>query len=243
MSTDTPLPTGLLLDLDDTILSYDAVGNAAWLHACELYCHRTGLDAVTLDLALRKYRDAYWADPERNRLGRLRLDETRLQIIQTTLQDMNIDDATLAADLTTTFVAVRDASIDFLSGARETLEELVARRIPLALVTNGQSDMQREKIARFELERYFKVFCVEGELGFGKPDPRAFETALAGLGLGPGDVWMVGDNLEWDIRGAQQVGIFAVWNDYRVRGLPADSPVQPDRIINRLADLLAVPNP
>jgi HAD superfamily hydrolase (TIGR01549 family) len=238
MSTDAPLPAGLLLDLDDTILSYDAVGNAAWLAACERHCDRCGMDAHTLNEALRKYRNWYWADPERNREGRLRLEETRLQIIETALREMGIDEDRLALDLARTSSELRDASIDFLPGAHEALDEFTRRGIPLALVTNGQMEPQREKIVRFDLERYFRVICVEEELGFGKPDPRAFETALTGLGLEPGDVWMVGDNLEWDIRGAQQVGIYAVWNDYRVRGLPADSPVQPDRIINRLAELL-----
>ena len=232
------LPRGLLLDLDDTILSYDSLGDAAWLYACERYCDRCGLDAATLDARLREYRDWYWSDPERNRLGRLRLDETRTQIIDTALRQLGVDDSTLALELTTTFRDVRDANIDFLPGARDTLEYFTRRGLPLALVTNGESGMQREKLLRFDLERYFQVICIEGERGFGKPDRRAFETALSALDLPPGEVWMVGDNLQADIHGAQQVGVFAVWNDYRRRGLPPESPVKPDRIINRLADLL-----
>jgi putative hydrolase of the HAD superfamily len=236
MSTD--LPRGLLLDLDDTILSYDSVGDAAWLHACECYCGRCRLDAPTLDARLREYRDWYWSDPERCRLGRLRLDETRTQIIDTALRQIGIDDPTLAAELTTTFRDLRDASIDFLPGAQDTLEEFTRRGLPLALVTNGQSEMQREKLHRFGLGRYFQAVCIEGEVGFGKPDRQAFENALSQLNLQPQDVWMVGDNLQADIRGAQQVGIFAVWNDYRRRGLPPDAQVQPDLTINSLSDLL-----
>ncbi len=238
MSTDRQLPAGLLLDLDDTILSYDAVGDAAWRLTCERYCDRCSLDAPTLDRSLREYREWYWSDPERNRQGRLRLDETRVWIIAHALQRLGIEEGGLAAEITSTFRELRDASIGFLPGAQETLEELTRRGVPLALVSNGQAELQRAKLERFDLERYFRAICIEGEMGFGKPDGRAFAAALAGLGLQPEEVWMVGDNLEWDIFGAQQAGIYAIWNDYRGGGLPPDSAIAPDRIVRRLAELV-----
>ena len=37
--------------------------------------------------------------------------------------------------------------------------------------------------------------------------------------LGPAEAWMVGDDLEFDIRGAQQTSIYAVWIDARGDGL------------------------
>lgn len=140
--------------------------------------------------------------------------------------------------MTTCFRDLRDEAIGFLPGAQEALDEFVRRDLGLALLTNGQTELQRAKLDRFGLERYFHAICVEGELGFGKPDPRVFEIALNALALEPGDVWMVGDNLEWDVFGAQQCGIFAVWNDYGGRGLPEGAEVKPDRIIRRLAELV-----
>ena len=50
--------------------------------------------------------------------------------------------------------------------------------------------------------------------------------------------WCVGDNLEWDVAGAQAVGILAIWNDYARTGLPPGCTIRPDRIIHRIADLL-----
>ncbi len=44
----------------------------------------------------------------------------------------------------------------------------------------------------------------------GKPSPAFFAMALASLGLGPGDVVMVGDDIEADIGGAQGAGLRAV---------------------------------
>ena len=44
----------------------------------------------------------------------------------------------------------------------------------------------------------------------GKPSPAFFAMALASLGLGAGDVVMVGDDIEADIGGAQDVGLRAI---------------------------------
>jgi putative hydrolase of the HAD superfamily len=61
---------------------------------------------------------------------------------------------------------------------------------------------------------------------------------LENLGLTPGDVWSVGDNLEWDILAPQKLGMFGIWNDFRGQGLPSDSPIIPDRIITRISELM-----
>ena len=44
--TDCPLPRGMLLDLDDTILTYDAISRPAWRAACE--AHAGDLDPGVL---------------------------------------------------------------------------------------------------------------------------------------------------------------------------------------------------
>ena len=123
-------------------------------------------------------------------------------------------------------------------GAIETLRQVKKAGIPLGLITNGSAEGQRSKIERFSLAGYFDHIQIEGEFGIGKPDARAFHHALDALGVGPADTWMVGDNLDADIRGAQQVGIHAVWVDTPGNGLPDGTTVRPDRIIRLLSDLL-----
>ena len=75
-------------------------------------------------------------------------------------------------------------------------------------------------------------------MGFGKPDPRVYKTALNELQVKSKQVWMVGNDLYFDIAGAQRSGIYTVWCDYGKKGLPEGSKVKPDRIINNLAELL-----
>ena len=77
-------------------------------------------------------------------------------------------------------------------------------------------------------------------MGFGKPDLRAFRCALAAPGVAPEEAWMVGDNLVWDICGAQQAGIYAIWINVHGSGLDAEDGVSvtPDRVVASLAELI-----
>ena len=114
------------------------------------------------------------------------------------------------------------------------------KKVKLALLTNGAGEVQRAKINRFGLARYFPTCLVEGELGYGKPDQRVFKMALNKLDVRPNQAWMVGDDLERDIAGAQTAGIFSIWHDYKKTGLPAGSMVTPDKTISNITELLSL---
>jgi len=111
--------------------------------------------------------------------------------------------------------------------------------VRLALVTNGAAEPQRAKVVRFALEGRFDHIQIEGEHGFGKPEERAYTHAMAALGVAPQETWMVGDNLEWEIVAPQRLGIYAIWCDGYAAGLPPGCPIQPDRIIQSLPELLS----
>ena len=125
-----------------------------------------------------------------------------------------------------------------LPGAIDALRRLRDRGVALALLTNGDTQGQRNKIERFGLEPFFNDILVEGELGFGKPDERVYTRALSSLGLAPEESWMVGDNLEWEVAAPQVLGIYGIWNDFRRQGLPDGSTVVPDRIIHSISELV-----
>jgi putative hydrolase of the HAD superfamily len=60
---------------------------------------------------------------------------------------------------------------------------------------------------------------------------------MAELKLEPSETWMVGDDLERDIAGAQGVGIYSIWVDWRGLGLPLNSLIEPDHIIRDITQL------
>ena len=122
--------------------------------------------------------------------------------------------------------------------AKETLEYFKSKGVGLCLMTNGGAEQQRSKIKRFGLEGIFDVILVEGEIGFGKPDSQVYGMALDSLKLEPNTVWSVGDNLEWDVWGPQQLGIYGIWNDVKKLGLPNSPKIIPDRIVRSIAELV-----
>ena len=106
-------------------------------------------------------------------------------------------------------------------GAHDAIDELKARGVKLALVTNGAAGAQRAKVERFALSDRFDHIQIEGEHGFGKPEERAYLHAMQALGVTASDTWMIGDNLEWEVVAPQRLGIYAIWIDVHGDGLPA----------------------
>ncbi len=63
------------------------------------------------------------------------------------------------------------------------------------------------------------------------PEERVYQHALDQLGARPGEAWMIGDHLEWEVAAPQRLGIKGIWVDALGEGLPELSAVRPDRII------------
>jgi len=229
----------MLLDLDDTILDDTGSRDRCWRAAClEAADRYRGLDAERLLTEITIVREWFWSDAGRHREWRLRMPDAWVHIARDALTRLGIDDPALAAFLGERHVELRDAALAPLPHALETLERLRSRDVVLGLITNGGSEGQRAKIERFALASHFGYIGVEGEVGFGKPHRVAYETALRHLGAEPRDAWMVGDNLAWDVEGAQGVGIRGIWVDRDRRGVPANMTVKPDRIIGSIGELL-----
>jgi putative hydrolase of the HAD superfamily len=232
------LPRAVLLDLDDTILDDSRIVSSCWRDACLAHAFGMGgTDPVVVFEEIERARDWYWSDPERHRLGRLRLADARRDVVRMALASLGLARPDLADAIAGHYQSARDRGIEPLDGAIETVRWLRDRGCRLALLTNGDGRAQRSKIDRFGLAPMFDHILIEGELGYGKPDRRVYEAALAKLEVAPGDVWMAGDNLEWDVIAPQRLGIFGIWIDTQGRGLPESSAVCPGRIVRSLAEI------
>lgn len=230
----------VLFDLDDTLIAFDAVTEKSWRQVCsEHESHAGSITGTSLAAEIRVHSEWFWSDPERHRSGRLNLIDARRTIVTRAFAALGLHESD-AITLADRYSQVRFDNIHLLEGASEVLARLAARDIPLVLVTNGDSAGQREKIRRFDLARYFRAILVEGELGFGKPDPRVYETALGFLGIDASEVCMVGDNLTWDVGAPQQAGIRGVWIDRKSEGVPRDGGVTPWRVVRRISEVDAV---
>jgi putative hydrolase of the HAD superfamily len=228
------LPHAVLVDLDDTLVDGSAVVDC-WAIACE--CCPPIVQPQPVLAEILRLRDWYWSDPVRHREGRLDLSAARRHIAQTALVNIGCDAAGLAERIAERYDRCRDERTILFPDAVAVLAWLRESGCRLALVTNGAAAMQRQKIARFRLEPWFDVILVEGELGFGKPDERIYQLALAELAVAPRHTWMIGDNLEWDVGSPQKLGITGIWVDRAGAGVPGSCAVRPDFVVRNLAEL------
>jgi putative hydrolase of the HAD superfamily len=238
-------PRAILFDLDGTLIGESLRRRDFLAGMAARYPHWFApLSADAAAAQLEAQFELFWSDGERHRQWRQRpLVEARRHIAEQAFAALSAAGAAGAtADLARAFAdefhETRQADMQCYAGAHETLAELRRRGVALALVTNGSGVSQREKIAAFDLARWFDHIQIEGEHGFGKPEERAYRHALAALGAAPEHAWMVGDNLEWEVAAPQRLGIRGIWFDYFGDGLQAGSAVRPDRVIGSLVELL-----
>ena len=112
-------------------------------------------------------------------------------------------------------------------------------RTKLAVITNGPSDFQRDKLEVSGIDRYFDLVVASGDLGLQKPDPAIFQHVLDTLCVPPERAWHIGDNLAADVGGARNAGMTAVWLNRDGIERPADA-VEPDIEVRSLRELIAL---
>lgn len=209
------LPRGILMDLDDTLITYGSGidHRALWKRACEVHLPaRICGEAERLVDAIQRQASWYWSDPDRHRIGRLDLPAARTAIVREALTQAGaaVDEQT-AWRIQHEFDSARSAVNALFPEAVDTLRLIRELGIGLVLITNGASEPQREKLERFALTDAFDAVLIEGEFGAGKPDPSIYLHALELLSVKPDEAWIVGDNYEWEIAAPGRLGIRGVW--------------------------------
>jgi putative hydrolase of the HAD superfamily len=232
------LPKAVLLDLDDTIIAYSEGAEATWLELCGEFGPLVGVSAEGLTSALSEVRYWYWKDPERHRVGRLNLKKARTEIVDRAFARLGVEGAhDKAKEMAIVFTTRREESMEPFAGAIDALHGIRDKVKYLGLITNGNGEVQRAKLEKHNLTRFFDYVLVEGEFGVGKPNIEVYRHVSGHFGIDPADAWMVGDNLEFDVAAPQSIGMTGIWLDHRRKGLPVDTPFHPDRIIGHLREL------
>lgn len=114
----------------------------------------------------------------------------------------------------------------------------LALRFKLAVLSDAQSAWAEPELRAVGIHGLFSPIIVSGDFGFRKPDPRLFQAALDGLGLGPSEALFVGDDMYRDVYGARQMGLKTVHFASR-QGDKAVAGMEPDYIIYQFAELPA----
>ena len=109
------------------------------------------------------------------------------------------------------------AFVDYSTPIPGTIDMLATlkARYRLGLLSNlTHAPAALRIIDKLGMAPFFDVVLVSGQLGYRKPHPRVFLALLEQLGTPKEYTAFVGDNLDADVRGAQQVGIQPIWMNY-----------------------------
>ncbi|MFH2111065.1 MAG: HAD family hydrolase [Candidatus Bathyarchaeota archaeon] len=164
--------------------------------------------------------------------------EIRLMQITDTLKVLGVEDRGLAAELSAAHWSTMSRLFAYYPEAPQALESL-REKYRISLLSNGPSDLQRQKIRALGLDGCFEHVVISGEVGYSKPSREIFEELLIRVKAKARQVTYIGDNYMKDIVGALGAGLRAVWVNRDERERPSH-PLKPERTIKDLSELARV---
>lgn len=105
-----------------------------------------------------------------------------------------------------------------LAGVDEMLERLTKKSL-VAVLSNGFSATQYQKLFHSGLWKYVTRTIVSEEIGINKPNPKIFEYAISETGARE-PYLMIGDNPLTDVYGALEAGWYAIWFNPSKKAFP-----------------------
>lgn len=151
------------------------------------------------------------------------------KITQADLRFKRFDDVFKALDLDFSAAYISDFSEAYLAempnhnllipGAMDLLNYLFPK-YDLHIITNGFAPVQANKIKNSNIAQFFKTVTDSETTGFKKPNPIIYNHALKLAQVQATDALMVGDCIVSDVKGAQEVGMQAIWFDSETTEAP-----------------------
>ncbi len=160
------------------------------------------------------------------------LEEIRCRAFERTLEHVGHPDKDLAAHLNAIYLKHRFEDIELYPDVIPTFD-ILAPHFKLGLLSNGNTYPER-----CGLEDRFAFVVFSQDVQVEKPDPRIFEITAQQAGCELAQLLHVGDSLENDVAGAQNVGAHAVWLNRE--GISNNTETQPDYEIGSLSKIPAI---
>ncbi|MBI3912451.1 MAG: HAD family hydrolase [Armatimonadetes bacterium] len=224
---------GVVFDLDNTLIETNESALAALDVTCDHLEARLGTAvAAARDTFLCVYIDLENALIERRRQFESAY-QVRVETWRQTLAHLG-QPASLAEEMVEYYAAERRRRFRLYPEVPAVLDAVTAAW-PGAILTNGFTDVQREKIAAVGLGRWLPTAIISAEVGAWKPQPEAFAVALRAIGCRPEEAVMVGDSWKHDIAGAAPLGLRTVWVNRR--GAPPPRGPEPSAAVADLSPL------
>ncbi len=217
----------VLFDLDNTLSDFESAQRIA---LPGLLAEHGVADGAALIPTFKELASPLWAQLEAGELTLETLNDERFRrLVEHT--GLDLDPAVVAPQ----YLAWLGRSGELWPGALPLLDRLLGT-VDMGLVTNGYSEVQRPRLDKFDLNRYFSSVTVSSEIGHAKPSNAFFDVALAAHGNpDPSTVLVVGDSLSSDIAGGAAAGCATCWFNPTRKAVPISPRI--DHVATTLVDV------
>ncbi|MBT4804376.1 MAG: HAD family hydrolase [Legionellales bacterium] len=196
---------GVLIDLDDTIYSYQDAHKTAINSCWESFnnAYRSRLNKPEFYNLYQKNRLAVTSRHANSGACR-----SRLLAFQAIFEQLQLQQAfNLALEYEELYWHTLITSSKIYEEALVFLERCKKHAIPVCIITDMQAQIQIKKIQHLKINHLINYLVTSEEAGVEKPDKKIFQIALKKLNKDASAVIMIGDSMEKDIQGAQNCGI------------------------------------
>lgn len=200
----------IFFDLDHTLWDFDKNSGLTFGKIFEIH---------EVDVSLEKFLNVYepinfkyWKLYREEKVTKQELRYGRLKDtfneIDISLSDQLID------NLSEDYIAYLSSFNYVFDSTYDVLDYLNAK-YELHIITNGFEEAQEKKMKASNLRKYFNTVTNSEMVGVKKPNPKIFNFAMDLANAKPEHSVMIGDSLEADIKGAIDVGMQALYFDYK----------------------------
>ena len=231
-------PRGVLFDFGGTLMESGYDPDAEWGRILELCDNPRDVSLEDVrEAGLRAWDEIHAALGVTSREFRTHV----LEVQQTGIQRLVLASCGLIPKVSAKELelAAWDAAYDHrpTPGIEELLEALASRRIAMGVVSNatvGRHCLEHD-LQRGGLDRHFDFVMSSADYALRKPSVGLMRAAASRLDLEPEQIWFAGDKAQFDVAGANAVGMTSVW--YNAAGDEAGQHV-PDITITTWAELM-----
>ena len=215
----------LLADADGTLFDFHAGERIALMAV--LAENNLPVDDETIQL-YSKINEGHWKKMERGETTQARL---RVERFADFLAALGREGDPVA--LCEQYVAQLGQQRLLIAGA-EALCQAVSAQMPIYLVTNGLSQVQRSRFAGCALAPYIRGYVISEEIGHQKPEPHMLQEAMRQAGVtDPRRAVLLGDSITADIGAAKNAGVDSV---LFTNGKPAPGNHGASHVVETLAE-------
>ena len=200
----------LFFDLDHTIWDFEAnsVSTLQELYHVSALAEKGVHDFENFNFVYHEINDRLW---DSFRKGILSREDLRWKRMWQTLLHYNIYDVPLAKMMSEKYLEILPTKNNIFPYSIEVLQYCKDKNYELHLITNGFELTQIQKLKNSNLDTFFDQMITSEKAMSMKPHPGIFEYAFAQTGASSHNSIMIGDALDVDILGAQQVGMQQIY--------------------------------